>query len=100
MGYETLHAEMVRTRQTYTFSRGSRRRKWEKCLVYAKKPDSFVFKIPTKAGVLTNAITDYEKYLNDLKAKLFQAIFSRTLDHKQADMLTNQVFEELGLPEV
>ncbi len=71
-----------------------------KFIVYAQKPDSFIIKIPTKTGLLANAITGYEKYLKGLKAKLFEAIFSRTLDHKQADMLTNQVFEELGLPEV
>ncbi len=71
-----------------------------KFIVYAQKPDSFIIKIPTRTGLLANAVTGYEKYLKDLKAKLFEAIFSRTLDHKQADMLTNQVFEELGLPDI
>lgn len=71
-----------------------------KFIVYAQKPDSFIIKIPTKTGLLANAVTGYEKYLKDLKAKLFEALFSRTLDHKQADMLTNQVFEELGLPDI
>ncbi len=71
-----------------------------KFIVYAQKLDSFVIRIPVKTGVLANAVIGYEKYLHELKAKLFEAIFSRTLDHKQADMLTNQVFEELGLPDV
>jgi len=71
-----------------------------KYVVYAQKPDSFVVKIPKKMPVLINAINDYEKYLKDLKAKLFEAFFNKTLDHKQADTFMQQVFEELGLPDV
>ncbi|MCX5718012.1 MAG: hypothetical protein NTW44_06865 [Nitrospirae bacterium] len=71
-----------------------------KYIVYAQKPDSFLIRIPKKTPVLINTINDYEKYLKDLKAKLFEAFFNRTLDHKQADTFVQQVFEELGLPEV
>ncbi len=49
---------------------------------------------------MINAINDYEKYLTDLKAKIFEAFFSRTLDHKQADTLVKIVIEEIGLPDV
>lgn len=71
-----------------------------KYVVYAQRPDSFLIKIPKKTPVLINAINDYEKYLKDLKAKLFEAFFNRTLDHKQADTFVQQVFEGLGLSEI
>lgn len=69
-----------------------------KYIIYAQKSNSFLIKIPKKTPVLINAINDYEKYLKDLKAKLFEAFFNRTLDHKQADTFIQQVFEEIGLP--
>ena len=71
-----------------------------KYIIYAQKPNSFLVRIPKKTPVLINAINDYEKYLKDLKAKLFEAFFNRTLDHKQADTFVQQVFMELGLQEV
>ncbi|MFZ3136510.1 MAG: N-6 DNA methylase [Thermodesulfovibrionales bacterium] len=71
-----------------------------KFIIYAQKPNSFLVKIPREILVIVNGVDDYERYLKDLKAKLFEAFFSRTHDHKQADVLVQQVFEEVGLPEV
>lgn len=71
-----------------------------KYIIYAQKPDIFVIRIPKKKAVVLNAVDDYERYLKELKAKLFEAFFNRTHDHKQADTLVQQVFEETGLPEV
>jgi type I restriction enzyme M protein len=71
-----------------------------KFIIYAQKPNSFLVKIPKELLVIVNGVNDYERYLKDLKAKLFEAFFSRTHDHKQADVLVQQVFEEVGLPEV
>jgi type I restriction enzyme M protein len=71
-----------------------------KFIIYAQKPDSFVIRIPRERSLVINAVEDHERYLKDLKAKLFEAFFNRTLDHKQSDTLAQQVFEELGLPEV
>ena len=71
-----------------------------KFIIYAQKPNSFMIKIPKQASVVIKAVDDYERYLKDLKAKLFETFFSRTHDHKQADTLVQQVFEEMGLPEV
>lgn len=70
-----------------------------KFIIYAQQPNSFVIRIPRERSLVINAVEDYERYLKDLKAKLFEAFFNRTLDHKQADTLVQQVFEELGLPE-
>lgn len=71
-----------------------------KFIIYDQKPNSFLIKIPKKMSVVINAVDDYERYLKDLKAKLFEAFFSRTHDHKQADTLVQQVFEEMGIPEI
>jgi type I restriction-modification system DNA methylase subunit len=70
-----------------------------KLIVYSQKADSYVIKIPNKRAIIVKAVDEYERYLKKLKAKLFEAFFSRTLDHKQADLLVRQVFEESGLPE-
>ncbi len=71
-----------------------------KFIVYSQKPNSFMIKIPKQSSVVIRAVDDYERYLKDLKAKLFEAFFNRTHDHKQADTLVQQVFEEMGLPDV
>jgi len=71
-----------------------------KFIIYAQKPNSFLIKFPKQMAIVINAVDDYERYLKDLKAKLFEAFFSRTHDHKQADTLVQQVFEEMGLPEI
>ncbi|MDP2167894.1 MAG: N-6 DNA methylase [Thermodesulfovibrionales bacterium] len=70
-----------------------------KFIVYSRKPDSFIVKIPKQKEVIIKSIDEYERYIKDLKAKLFEAFFNRILDHKQADTLVQQVFNELGSPE-
>jgi len=42
-------------------------------------------------------VSKYEKYIKELKDKFFKTFFERVLDHKQAEHLTNAVFEDLGL---
>jgi len=71
-----------------------------KFIVYSKKTDSFVIKVPKKKTALIKATDDYERYLRELKDKFFEAFFNRVLDHKQADILVQQVFTELNLPEI
>jgi len=71
-----------------------------KYIIFSQKPDIFVIRIPKKKAVVVNAVEDYERYLRELKAKLFESFFSRTHDHKQADTLVQQVLEELGIPEI
>jgi len=71
-----------------------------KYLVYAQKPDSFIVKIPKDTVSVTKAVNDYERYLRELKGKLFQAFLNATFNHKLADTLAQRVFTELGLPDV
>ncbi len=71
-----------------------------KYLAYAQKPDSFIVKIPKDTVSVTKAVNDYERYLRELKGKLFQAFLNATFNYKLADTLAQRVFTELGLPDV
>ncbi len=71
-----------------------------KFIIYSQRPDSFMVKVPKEASVVINAVNNYDLYLKDLKAKLFEAFFKRTHDHKQADMLMMQVLDNFGLREI
>lgn len=69
-------------------------------LIHAQKPHSNLVKVPTIEAAITKAVTGYECYLRELRDKLFEVFFDRTLDHSLADRLTDTVFEEFGLREV
>lgn len=71
-----------------------------KYLVYAQKPDSFIVRIPKNTAAVTKAVNDYERYLRELKGKLFQAFLNATFNYKLADTLAQRVFAELGLPDI
>ncbi|MGB3479837.1 MAG: N-6 DNA methylase [bacterium] len=69
-------------------------------LIYAQKPNTYIIKIPQNETLIRKAVTKYEKYLKDMKNQLFETFFKRTHDHKLADILTNQIFDDLGVPEL
>ncbi|MDP2960073.1 MAG: hypothetical protein Q8N71_01500, partial [candidate division Zixibacteria bacterium] len=71
-----------------------------KFIIYSQKPNSYIIKTPKNKNTLIKAVHNYEKYLKELKGKFFETFFNRVLDHKQADSLVHQVFEELGLPDI
>ncbi len=71
-----------------------------KFIIYSQKPNSYIIKIPKNKIALSKVVHNYEKYLKELKGKFFETFFNRVQDHKQADSLTQQVFEELGLPDI
>jgi len=68
-----------------------------KFILYSQKPDTYIVKIPKNKIALSQAVAKYEKYIRELKDRLFKTFFERVLDHKQAEHLTNAVFEDLGL---
>ncbi|WP_420264697.1 HsdM family class I SAM-dependent methyltransferase [Candidatus Magnetominusculus dajiuhuensis] len=70
-----------------------------KYIIYSQRQDSFIVKIPREITVITNAVLEYERYVKDLKGKLFEQLFTRTHNYNQAEQLARQVFEEMGLPE-
>jgi len=71
-----------------------------KYLIYAQQPDSFIVRIPKDTAAMTKAVNDYERYLRELKGKLFQAFLNATFNHKLADTLAQRVFTELSLPDI
>ncbi len=71
-----------------------------KFIIYSQRPDSFIARVPKNDIDTTNAVMEYEKYLRELKDEFFEAFFQRIHDHKQADALTQAVFQEQGLPEI
>ena len=71
-----------------------------KYLIYAQKPNVFVIRIPKNKIAIKKSVDSYEKYLKDLKGKIFEAFYRRTLDHRQADILTHTIFEEHSIPDI
>jgi len=72
-----------------------------KFIIYSQKPDEFVVKMPKSRIAVRNAVDKYERYVKELKGKLFKAFFDRTAhDHNLAENLTARVLEELGIREV
>jgi len=71
-----------------------------KFIVYAKKKDQFIVKIPNSLETIGKAVQDYELYLKDLKQKLYTAFIEKCGDHNVSENLTRQVFEEFNLPDI
>jgi len=71
-----------------------------KFIVYAKKRDEFVIKVPERNIVIKKAVQDYEMYLRDLKQNLYTAFMEKCGDHSVSENLTQQVFEDFGLPDI
>ncbi|KWT83687.1 HsdM family class I SAM-dependent methyltransferase [Candidatus Magnetominusculus xianensis] len=71
-----------------------------KYIIYAQRQDSYIAAVPRETSVIINAVSDYERYLMELKGKLFEQLFTRTHNYNQSEQLVQQVFEEMGLPQV
>ena len=71
-----------------------------KFIVYSKKKDELVIKIPESSIAIKKAVRDYELYVKELRDKLYTAFMEKCGDHSVAENLTQQVFDEYGLPEV
>lgn len=71
-----------------------------KFIVYAKKKDEVIVKVPKNPIVMIKAIKDYEISLRELKAKLFTAFMEKCGDYGASENLTRQVLQEFSLPEI
>jgi type I restriction-modification system DNA methylase subunit len=71
-----------------------------KFIVYAKKKDELIVRIPNRMVVVKKAIQDYEHYLRDLKKELISTFIDHCGDRILAENLTKAVFDDYGLPEV
>jgi len=70
-----------------------------KFIIYAQAGGHTRVAIPKDGVVLLKMVSNYERYLKELKENLFNAFSIRIFDYKQAQALTGIVFKELGLPE-
>jgi type I restriction enzyme M protein len=70
-----------------------------KFILYAKKRDELVIKVPERSIVIKKAVHDYEMYLRDLKQNLYTAFMEKCGDLSVSENLTRQVFEDFGLPD-
>jgi L-rhamnose mutarotase len=68
-----------------------------KFIVYAKKWDGCVIKVPEKNIVIKKSIQDYGIYLKELKQKLYKAFMEKCGDHNLSENLTREVFDDFKL---
>jgi len=71
-----------------------------KFIVYAKKRNEFVVKVPESLTVIKKAVHDYENYLRDLKDRLYVGFMEKCGDRLVSENLTRKVFEDFRLPDM
>ena len=71
-----------------------------KFIVYAKKKDELVIKVPESMVVIKKVVQEYEGYLRELKGKVYTAFMEKCGDHSISENLTRQVFEDFNLPDI
>jgi len=71
-----------------------------KFIVYAKKKDELVIKVPESMVVIKKVVQEYEGYLRELKGKVYTAFMEKCGDHSISENLTRQVFEDFDLPDI
>ncbi len=71
-----------------------------KFIVYAKKPDEHIVRVPHKMMVVKKAVQDYELDVKEIKDKLYTAFMEKSGDHNASKNLAEQVCEEFGLPDI
>ena len=69
-----------------------------KFLVYAQRAGHKVAYLPEKTHEITGTVANYEKYLRELRTRLYDAYYRRTLDTKTAARLTQAAFDRFHLP--
>ncbi|MDD5134759.1 MAG: N-6 DNA methylase [Phycisphaerae bacterium] len=69
-----------------------------KFIVYAKKKDEFVVKLPKSETIVKKAVQEYEIYLKEIRDKLLKAFLEQCGDRIVSENLTRQIFDEMELP--
>ncbi len=62
-----------------------------KFVVYAQKPDAYLIRVPKNRSALSKAIAAYEQYLSELESGICETLYSRTLDHKLAKSVAQEI---------
>ena len=71
-----------------------------KFLVYAQRAGHRVAYLPQKTVEITRTVANYEKELRELRKRLYDAYYRRTLDTKTAARLTQSAFDRFQLPNI
>ena len=71
-----------------------------KYIVYAKKSEESLVKIPKNDTILCKSINDYENYLHKLRETIFRAFMEQSGDYTLSENLTRKVFEDFSLPNI
>lgn len=71
-----------------------------KFLLYAQQAGHQTARVPAKAVEVSRTVANYEKYMRELRKRLYDAFYQRTLDARVAATLTQSVFDKFHLPSV
>jgi len=71
-----------------------------KYLKYAHYNGAYRVKIPLEPIFILKTVSAYERYIRDLKNRLFEAFYNRIHDQKLSHNLTQSALETLKLPEI
>jgi len=71
-----------------------------KYIRFAHGSGSYEIKIPDKPLLILKVVSAYERYIKNLKNKLFESIYNRTHDQKIAHSMVQAILEEFKVPEV
>jgi hypothetical protein len=69
-----------------------------KYVKYAHLNGKLTVKIPAKPISIFKTVSAYERYIKDLKNKLFESFYNRTHDQKLSSSLIQSILERLKLP--
>ena len=67
-------------------------------VLYAQANGARVIHIPEKMVEVTRAVNEYVKYLRDLRQRLYEAYFRRSLDQTAANRFVEETWRKLKLP--
>lgn len=71
-----------------------------KYIKYTKFNGTLQVKIPQEPISILKTVTAYEKYIKDLRNRLFETFYNRTHDQKLSHSFIQSAFEELKIPEI
>lgn len=71
-----------------------------KFLLYSQQAGHKVAQVPAKPVEVSRTVANYENYLRELRKRLYEAFFRRTLDARVAATLTQSAFDRFRLPAV
>jgi len=69
-----------------------------KFIVYAKKTNEFVIKVPRSETAVKKAVQEYEIYLKELQKTFLKAFIEQSGNVAVSESLTKQIFDEIDLP--